>query len=193
VVVAATLDEAHAAIDAMLVGNSMGDAGTRIVIEEFLAGEEASFIVMIDGGQVLPLASSQDHKRLRDGDRGPNTGGMGAYSPAPVVTPALHARIMRETILPVINGMADEGIPYTGFLYAGVMVDAAGNPKCLNSIAGWATRDAADHGQVEVRSTRSPAARRQWHTGASGSRMGSPHRSRRGAGGERLPGKSAEG
>jgi phosphoribosylamine--glycine ligase len=131
VVVAATLDEAHAAIDAMLVGNSMGDAGTRIVIEEYLAGEEASFIVMIDGGQVLPLASSQDHKRLRDGDRGPNTGGMGAYSPAPVVTPALHARIMRETILPVINGMADEGIPYTGFLYAGVMVDAAGNPKVL--------------------------------------------------------------
>jgi phosphoribosylamine--glycine ligase len=131
VVVAATVVEAHAAIDAMLVGNAMGAAGTRIVIEEFLAGEEASFIVMVDGDHVLPLASSQDHKRLCDGDRGPNTGGMGAYSPAPVVTPALHARIMREAILPTIDGMAADGIPYTGFLYAGVMIDAAGNPKVL--------------------------------------------------------------
>ena len=131
VVVAATVAKAHAAIDAMLVDNAMGAAGARIVIEEFLAGEEASFIVMVDGDHVLPLASSQDHKRLRDGDRGPNTGGMGAYSPAPVVSPALHARIMREAILPTIGGMADEGIPYTGFLYAGVMIDAAGNPKVL--------------------------------------------------------------
>ena len=131
VVVAATVDEAHAAIDAMLIDNTMGAAGGRVVIEEFLAGEEASFIVMVDGENVLPLASSQDHKRLQDGDQGPNTGGMGAYSPAPVVTPALHARIMREAILPTVSGMAADGIPYTGFLYAGVMIDAAGNPKVL--------------------------------------------------------------
>ncbi len=131
VVVAATLEEAHAAIDAMLVDNAMGTAGARLVIEEFLAGEEASFIVMVDGKNVLPLASSQDHKRLNDGDTGPNTGGMGAYSPAPVVTPALHARIMREAILPTVGGMAADGIPYTGFLYAGVMIDAEGNPKVL--------------------------------------------------------------
>ena len=131
VVVAMTVEEAHAAIDAMLVDNSMGAAGARVVVEDFLAGEEASFIVMADGRHVLPLASSQDHKRLLDGDRGPNTGGMGAYSPAPVITPAMHARIMREVILPTVNGMAADGIPFTGFLYAGVMVDAAGNPKVL--------------------------------------------------------------
>ena len=131
VVVATTLHDAHAAVDAMLVDNAMGDAGARVVIEEFLTGEEASFIVMVDGKNVLPLASSQDHKRLQDGDAGPNTGGMGAYSPAPVVTPALHARIMREIILPAVNGMAADGIPYTGFLYAGVMIDAAGQPKTL--------------------------------------------------------------
>jgi phosphoribosylamine---glycine ligase len=131
VVVAATVAEAQAAIDAMLVGNAMGAAGARVVVEDFLAGEEASFIVMVDGRNVLPLASSQDHKRLQDGDRGPNTGGMGAYSPAPVVTPALHARIMREIVVPTVNGMAADGIPYTGFLYAGVMIDAAGNPRVL--------------------------------------------------------------
>ena len=131
VVVATTVGEAHAAIDAMLVGNSMGAAGARVVIEEFVSGEEARFIVMVDGRNVLPLASSQDHKRLADGDRGPNTGGMGAYSPAPVVTPALHARIMREVIGPAVSGMTADGIPYTGFLYAGVMIDAAGNPKVL--------------------------------------------------------------
>jgi phosphoribosylamine--glycine ligase len=131
VVVATSAAEAHEAIDAMLVGNALGDAGARVVIEEFLAGEEASFIVMVDGRNVLPLASSQDHKRLRDGDRGPNTGGMGAYSPAPVVTPALHARLMREVILPTVNGMAAEGLRYTGFLYAGVMIDASGAPKVL--------------------------------------------------------------
>jgi phosphoribosylamine--glycine ligase len=122
--------DAHAAIDAMLV-NAMGDAGARVIVEEFLAGEEASFIVMVDGKHVLPLASSQDHKRLQDGDAGPNTGGMGAYSPAPVVTPELHARIMREIILPTVNGMAADGIPFTGFLYAGVMIDGAGQPKVL--------------------------------------------------------------
>jgi len=131
VIVAQSRAEADAAIDAMLVDNAMGDAGARVVIEEFLAGEEASFIVMVDGKHVLPLASSQDHKRLRDGDQGPNTGGMGAYSPAPVVTPAMHARIMREVIVPAVNGMAADGIPYTGFLYAGVMIDAAGNPRVL--------------------------------------------------------------
>ena len=131
VIVAATIEEAHAAIEAMLAGDLVGAAGARVVVEEFLAGEEASFIVMVDGRNVLPLASSQDHKRLRDGDTGPNTGGMGAYSPAPIVTPELHARIMREVILPAVAGMATDGIPYTGFLYAGVMVDDAGAPKVL--------------------------------------------------------------
>ena len=131
VVVAMTLPDAHAAVDAMLVDNAMGDAGARVVVEEFLAGEEASFIVMVDGKNVLPLASSQDHKRLHDGDTGPNTGGMGAYSPAPVVTPELHARIMREIIVPTVNGMAADGIPFTGFLYAGVMIDGDGQPRTL--------------------------------------------------------------
>jgi len=131
VVVATTREEADAAVDAMLVGNTMGAAGARVVIEDFLAGEEASFIVMVDGRHVLALASSQDHKRLRDGDAGPNTGGMGAYSPAPIVTPAMHARIMREVIMPAVNGMAADGIPYTGFLYAGVMIGADGAPKVL--------------------------------------------------------------
>jgi len=131
VVVAQTVAEAHAAIDGMLSGSLLGAAGARVVIEEFLEGEEASFIVMVDGRNVLPLASSQDHKRLKDGDAGPNTGGMGAYSPAPVVTPALHARIMREVILPTVEGMAADGIPYGGFLYAGVMIDDTGAPKVL--------------------------------------------------------------
>jgi phosphoribosylamine---glycine ligase len=131
VVVALTLDEAHAAIDMMLADNAFGSAGARVVIEECLVGEEASFIVMVDGRNVLTMASSQDHKRLLDGDVGPNTGGMGAYSPAPIVTPALHARIMREIILPTVSGMAKDGIQYTGFLYAGVMIDAVGNPKTL--------------------------------------------------------------
>ncbi|HMM47111.1 MAG TPA: phosphoribosylamine--glycine ligase [Thiobacillaceae bacterium] len=131
VVVAANLEDAHAAIDAMLAGNSMGEAGHRVVVEECLAGEEASFIAMVDGANVLALASSQDHKRLKDGDQGPNTGGMGAYSPAPVVTPELHARIMREVILPTVEGMAADGIRYTGFLYAGIMVAADGTLKVL--------------------------------------------------------------
>ena len=131
VVVAATEAEAHAAIDEMLIGNRLGDAGARVVIEECLVGEEASFIVMVDGRNVLPLASSQDHKRLQDGDQGPNTGGMGAYSPAPAVTPAVHARIMREIIVPAVNGMSADGVPYGGFLYAGVMIDADGNPRTL--------------------------------------------------------------
>ncbi|CAM2147977.1 phosphoribosylamine--glycine ligase [Pararobbsia alpina] len=131
VVVAMTLEEAHAAVDSMLADNKLGDAGARVVIEEFLTGEEASFIVMVDGKHVLPLASSQDHKRLLDADQGPNTGGMGAYSPAPIVTPQLHARVMREIIQPTIRGMEKEGIRYTGFLYAGLMIDAQGNPKTL--------------------------------------------------------------
>jgi phosphoribosylamine--glycine ligase len=131
VVVAATADEAHAAVDMMLSDNRLGNAGARVVIEEFLAGEEASFIVMVDGKNVLPLATSQDHKRLQDQDQGPNTGGMGAYSPAPIVTPALHARVMREIIMPTVQGMAKDGIPFTGFLYAGLMIDAKGNPKTL--------------------------------------------------------------
>ena len=135
VVVAATAAEAHAAIDAMLVENAIAirhtAAGARVVIEDLLEGEEASFIVMADGKHVLALASSQDHKRLRDGDRGPNTGGMGAYSPAPVVTPEVHARIMREIITPAVDGMAADGLPYLGFLYAGVMIDAAGRPSTL--------------------------------------------------------------
>jgi len=131
VVVAATVAQAHAAIEHMLVENRLGGAGARVVVEEFLEGEEASFIVMADGAHALPLATSQDHKRLKDGDQGPNTGGMGAYSPAPVVTPGLHARVMREIIRPAIAGMAKDGTPYTGFLYAGLMIDRAGNPRTL--------------------------------------------------------------
>ncbi len=131
VVVAQTLAEAHAAVDMMLEGDKLGGAGARVVIEEFLSGEEASFIVMCDGEHVLPLATSQDHKRLLDGDAGPNTGGMGAYSPAPVVTPEIHARVLREVIAPVMAGMKKEGVTYTGFLYAGLMIDAAGHIKVL--------------------------------------------------------------
>jgi phosphoribosylamine--glycine ligase len=130
VVIAESAAEAIAVADAMLAGR-LGDAGREVVIEEFLEGEEASFIVMADGSHVLPLATSQDHKRLEDGDHGPNTGGMGAYSPAPVVTPALHDRIMREVIGPAIRGLAAEGMPYTGFLYAGVMIAPDGTPNVL--------------------------------------------------------------
>jgi len=131
VVVADDAASAHRAIDAMLGAGAFGTAGARVVIEDFLDGEEASFIVMSDGRHVLALASSQDHKRLADGDRGPNTGGMGAYSPAPVVTPTVHARLMREVIAPTIEGMRVEGTPYRGFLYAGVMIDASGMPRVL--------------------------------------------------------------
>lgn len=135
VVVAMTLREAHEAVDWMLLDNKLGvqhnEGGARVVIEEFLQGEEASFIVLCDGKHVVPLATSQDHKRLLDGDQGPNTGGMGAYSPAPVVTPNVHARVMQEIILPTIAGMAKDGIPYTGFLYAGLMIDHEGHPKTL--------------------------------------------------------------
>ncbi|MEB4590653.1 phosphoribosylamine--glycine ligase [Candidatus Thiothrix sp. Deng01] len=131
VILAQTEEEAIAAVQDMLAGNAFGEAGSRVVIEEFLTGEEASFIVMVDGEHVLAMASSQDHKARDDGDKGPNTGGMGAYSPAPVVTPAMHERIMQEVIYPTVRGMAADGIPYTGFLYAGVMVTPDGAPKVL--------------------------------------------------------------
>ena len=135
VVVAMTVAEAHEAVDFMLVDNTLGvshnEGGARVVIEEFLQGEEASFIVMVDGKNVLPLATSQDHKRLLNGDLGPNTGGMGAYSPAPVVTPDVHARAMRDIILPTVRGMEKDGIPFSGFLYAGLMIDDQGKPKTL--------------------------------------------------------------
>lgn len=131
VIVAMTLEEAEAAVIDMLSDNAFGDAGSRVVIEEFLDGEEASFIVMVDGENVLPMATSQDHKRVGDGDTGPNTGGMGAYSPAPVVTDAVHQRVMEEIIYPTVRGMAAEGNVYTGFLYAGLMIDKTGAPKII--------------------------------------------------------------
>ena len=131
VIVALTLAEAEAAIQDMLAGNAFGDAGHRVVIEEFLEGEEASFIVMVDGKNVLPMATSQDHKRALNGDLGTNTGGMGAYSPAPVVTPEIHDRIMAEVIMPTVEGMAKEGAPYSGFLYAGLMIAADGTPNVI--------------------------------------------------------------
>lgn len=131
VIVAMTLEEAEAAIKDMLADNAFGEAGSRVVIEEFLEGEEASFIVMVDGKNVLAMATSQDHKRVGDQDTGPNTGGMGAYSPAPVVTPTIHERILTEVIYPTVQGMADEGNPYTGFLYAGLMIDSDGTPKVI--------------------------------------------------------------
>jgi phosphoribosylamine--glycine ligase len=131
VIVAETLEQAEAAVTDMLSGNAFGDAGCRVVIEEFLAGEEASFIVMVDGDHVLPMATSQDHKRIGEGDTGPNTGGMGAYSPAPVVDAVVHQRVMEQIILPTVAGMAAEGNVYTGFLYAGLMIDGDGQPRVI--------------------------------------------------------------
>jgi phosphoribosylamine--glycine ligase len=131
VIVALTEAEAEAAVQDMLSGNAFGEAGCRVVIEEFLEGEEASFIAVVDGEDVVPMASSQDHKRVGDGDSGPNTGGMGAYSPAPVVTPEVHERVMAEVIMPTVRGMAAEGNRYTGFLYAGLMITPAGEPKVI--------------------------------------------------------------
>jgi phosphoribosylamine--glycine ligase len=131
VILAESTDEAIAAIKDMLAGNAFGDAGHRVVVEEFLRGEEASFICMVDGSHILPMATSQDHKARDNGDKGPNTGGMGAYSPAPVVTDSIYQRIMQEVIVPTVEGMASEGIPYTGFLYAGLMIDSDGTPKVL--------------------------------------------------------------
>ena len=131
VIVAMTLSEAEAAVRDMLAGNAFGAAGARVVIEEFLEGEEASFISMVDGKTALPMATSQDHKRVGDGDTGPNTGGMGAYSPAPVVTPEVHDRVMRDIVMPTVRGMAADGVPFTGFLYAGLMIDKSGAPKVI--------------------------------------------------------------
>lgn len=131
VIVAMTLPEAEDAVRDMLSGNAFGAAGARVVIEEFLDGEEASFISMVDGEHALPMATSQDHKRVGDGDTGPNTGGMGAYSPAPVVTPTVHDRVMREVVMPTVRGMIADGVPFTGFLYAGLMIDADGAPKVI--------------------------------------------------------------
>ncbi|MFT3763233.1 MAG: phosphoribosylamine--glycine ligase [Pseudoxanthomonas sp.] len=131
VIVAETLQQAEDAVRDMLAGNAFGEAGARVVIEEFLEGEEASFISMVDGRTALPMATSQDHKRVGDGDTGPNTGGMGAYSPAPVVTPEVHARVMREVVNPTVQGMIADGTPFTGFLYAGLMIDQAGAPKVI--------------------------------------------------------------
>lgn len=131
VIVAMTIEEARHAVTDMLSDNKFGNAGSRVVIEEFLTGEEASFIVMVDGDNVVPMATSQDHKRVGDGDKGPNTGGMGAYSPAPVVTDEVYAKVMEQVILPTVNGMKAEGNPYTGFLYAGLMIDANGDPKVI--------------------------------------------------------------
>lgn len=131
VIVAMTMEEARHAVTDMLSDNKFGNAGSRVVIEEFLTGEEASFIVMVDGDNVVPMATSQDHKRVGDGDQGPNTGGMGAYSPAPVVTDEVYAKVMEQVILPTVNGMKAEGNPYTGFLYAGLMIDANGDPKVI--------------------------------------------------------------
>jgi phosphoribosylamine--glycine ligase len=131
VIVAMSVAEADAAVRDTLAGNAFGAAGSRVVIEDFLDGEEASFISMVDGVHALPMATSQDHKRVGDGDTGPNTGGMGAYSPAPVVTPEVHARVMREVVEPTVRGMASDGVPFTGFLYAGLMIDGAGNPKVI--------------------------------------------------------------
>lgn len=149
VIVAMTLEEAEAAVRDMLSGNAFGDAGARVVIEEFLDGEEASFIVMVDGEHVLPMATSQDHKRVGDGDTGPNTGGMGAYSPAPVVTPEVHQRVMDEVIYPTVRGMAKEGNVYTGFLYAGLMIDKAGTPKVIEFNCRFGDRSPAKENHMK--------------------------------------------
>jgi len=152
VIVAMTLEEAENAIRDMLAGNAFGDAGNRVVVEEFLDGEEASFIVMVDGDHVLPMATSQDHKRVGDGDTGPNTGGMGAYSPAPVVTAEVHQRIMDEIIYPTVRGMAAEGLPYKGFLYAGLMIDPSGASKVIEfQLPLWRSGNSAHSDANEIR------------------------------------------
>ena len=191
VIIAATADEAVAAASQMFAG-AFGDAGRTVVVEEFLEGEEVSFIVMADGAHVLPLATSQDHKRLFDGDAGPNTGGMGAYSPAPVVTPELHDRIMREVIAPTLAGLAAEGMPYTGFLYAGLMIAADGTPNVLEFNCRFgdpetqpvlARLDQRPHRAVRVRACRA--------AGPGAGRMGSARGARRRGRGRRLSGRAA--
>ena len=193
VVVAATIAEAEAAIESMLVANSLGASGARVVVEDFLEGEEASFIVMSDGRHALALATSQDHKRLLDGDLGPNTGGMGAYSPAPVVTPTIHARVLREIIQPTIHGMAADGIPYTGFLYAGLMIDPHGVPRTLEFNCRMGDPETQPiMARSEVRSGLAARCRRRRPAGPGRSRMGPPHRARRRRRSDRLSRSSAQ-
>ncbi len=202
VVVAMTLAEAHEAIDFMLVDNTLGvthnEGGARVVIEEFLQGEEASFIVMVDGKNVLALAASQDHKRLLNDDLGPNTGGMGAYSPAPVVTPDVHARAMREIILPTIRGMEKDGIPYTGFLYAGLMIDAQGHPKTLEfncRMGDPETQPIMMRLKTDLVDVLMAATEPGPHGNLDQIRvgMGPPHGAGRGDGGGGLPGRTPQG
>lgn len=188
VIVAMTLQEAEEAVRDMLAGNAFGDAGHRIVVEEFLDGEEASFIVMVDGENVVPMATSQDHKRVGDGDTGPNTGGMGAYSPAPVVTDEIHRRAMDQVIWPTVRGMAAEGNTYVGFLYAGLMIAADGQPKVIEFNCRFGDRNPADHAAPAFRSggtvpggCRRPPEREKL-------RLGRTPCARRGAGGRRLSG-----
>ena len=156
VVICEIASRGHSTPSRTMFDGQFGDAGSEVVVEEFLEGEEASFIVMADGKNILPFASSQDHKRRDDGDHGPNTGGMGAYSPAPVVTPAMHARIMKQVIEPTIRGLAKDGMPYTGFLYAGIMVAPDGTPNVLEFNCRFGDPgDAADRGAAESRISRS--------------------------------------
>jgi phosphoribosylamine--glycine ligase len=198
VVVAMTLAEAHAAIDDMLTTNTLGVVhnaeGARVVIEEFMAGEEASFIVMCDGKNVLTLATSQDHKRIGDGDTGPNTGGMGAYSPAPVVTPNVHAKVMQEIIHPTVAGMAKDGVPFTGFLYAGLMIDAKG-PAAHGGVQlpAGRPRGPGHPDAAEERPVRGADAGHRRHAGQGRAAVGPPHRAGRGDGRARLPGRAAQG
>jgi hypothetical protein len=198
VVVAMTLAEAHAAIDDMLGANTLGVLhnadGARVVIEEFMAGEEASFIVIADGTQVLALATSQDHKRVGDGDTGPNTGGMGAYSPAPVVTPNVHAKVMQDIIGPTLAGMAREGMPFSGFLYAGLMIDAQGRAAHGRiQLPPGRPRGAGHPDAAEERPVRGADARHRRHAGQRRTALGPPHRAGRGDGRRRLPGRAAQG
>ena len=194
VIVAETLAQAEAAVTDMLSGNAFGAAGCRVVIEEFLAGEEASFIVMVDGKHVLPMATSQDHKRIGEGDTGPNTGGMGAYSPAPVVDAAVHRRVMEQVILPTVAGMAAEGNDYTGFLYAGLMIDAAGQPRVIEYNCRFGDPETQPI-MLRLQSdlVQSVQQRPGRHTRPGRRPMGCALRHRRGAGRRRLPGRLRQG
>ncbi len=188
------LDEAEAAVRDMLAGNAFGDAGSRVVIEEFLDGEEASFIVMVDGQNVLPMATSQDHKRVGDGDSGPNTGGMGAYSPAPVVTAEVHQRVLDEVIYPTVRGMAEEGNVYTGFLYAGLMIDKSGAPKVIEFNCRFGDPETQPI-MVRLESSTGPAGRGRPGQGAGQGRgdLGPASDRGRGTGRRRLSGRLRQG
>ena len=188
VIIAHDMETAEETIRDMLSGNSFGEAGHRVVIEEFLTGEEASFIVMADGRHILPMASSQDHKAAEDGDAGPNTGGMGAYSPAPVVTPAMHDRIMDEVILPTVSGMAQEGLPYTGFLYAGVIINNEGVPKVLEFNCRFGDPETQPIMLRMKSDLVTPPGSRQRHPGYPAGRLGSAGIPGRGYCRWRLPG-----